>query len=193
MASHFFYAIYMKQLSKYWMSVLIRGIIAVLFGLVALFAPGIALQFLVLLFGAFALVDGIVAFFLGMSAKSAAFMFEGAVGILVGLYIFFFTAQALLIFLLLIALWAIATGILEIAAGISIRKHIADEIFLLIVGVISVIFGTWVFVQPAVSALAIAYIIGIYAIVFGIFLVLLAFKLKSFVPHTSSKKKNRRK
>ncbi len=182
----------MKQLSRYWMSVLIRGVIAILFGILAFSAPGLALQFLVLLFGAFSLVDGIVAFFLGMSSKSAAFMFEGAVGVLVGLYIFFFTAQALLIFLFLVALWAIATGILEIAAGISIRKHIADEIFLLIVGFLSVIFGTWIFAQPAISALAIAYIIGIYAVVFGIFLVLLGFKLKGYATHTSTKKKRKR-
>lgn len=181
----------MHQISKYWSSLLIRGIIAILFGIIAFAAPSLALQFLVLLFGAFALVDGIVAFFLGMSAKSFAFMFEGIVGVLVGIYIFFFTAQALVIFLLLIAIWAIATGILEIAAGISIRKHLADEIFLLVVGVLSVIFGVWIFVQPAISALAIAYVIGIYALVFGIFLVLLAFKLKGLAHHAPKKKRKR--
>lgn len=157
---------------------MIRGIIAILFGLVALFVPGLALEFLVLLFGAFCLVDGIVAFFLGMSMGEGIFMLEGLVGALVGLYVFFFTVQAALVLLLLIAVWAIATGILEILAGVSIRKHLGDEIFLLIVGVISVIFGAWIFMKPIASAIALAYAIGIYAVIFGIFLVLLAFKLK---------------
>ncbi|HVT00631.1 MAG TPA: DUF308 domain-containing protein [Patescibacteria group bacterium] len=172
----------MRDLSKYWSGVMIRGIIAILFGLVALFAPTLALEFLVLLFGAFALVDGVVAFFLGMSAKSGILMLEGIVGVLVGLYIFFFTGPAVLIFLLLIAVWAIVTGILEIMAGITIRKHLDDEIFLLIVGVISVIFGFWVYTNPIASAIAISWAIGVYAIIFGIFLLLLSHKLKSYLP-----------
>ncbi|HVZ67348.1 MAG TPA: HdeD family acid-resistance protein [Patescibacteria group bacterium] len=172
----------MKELSKYWTGVMIRGIIAILFGLVALFAPALALEFLVLLFGAFALVDGVVAFFLGMSTKSGVIMLEGIVGILVGLYIFFFTGPAVLIFLLLVAVWAIVTGILEIMAGVTLRKHLTDEIFLLIVGVISVVFGFWVYTNPIASAIAISWAIGIYAIIFGMFLLLLAHKLKSYVP-----------
>lgn len=179
----------MAQLQRYWKGILVRGIIAIIFGLFALFYPGFGLELLVLYFGAFALVDGIVAFFVGFSSKSAALILEGVIGILVGLFVFFFTLQAAYLFILLIGFWAILTGILEIIAAIELRKHMADELWLLLVGIASLIFGFYVFVNPLVSAAVIIFVIGIYALVFGTFLVGLSLTLKNSKKSSKKKKK----
>lgn len=183
----------MMNLHRHWKGILTRGIIAIIFGLIALFVPALGFQLLVLYFGAFALVDGVIAFLVGFHAKSGLLIFEGIVGILVGLYIFFFTVQALAIFLILIAVWAIASGLLEIIAGLELRRHIKNEIWLLFVGVVSVLFGVFVFINPIASALAITFVIGIYAIIFGLFLVALAYRVKDYKPKTSSSKKKKKR
>lgn len=183
----------MRELHKHWKGILVRGVIAVLFGLIALFTPALGFEIIILYFGGFALIDGIIALFVGMKLKSATLVLEGIVGILIGLYVFFFTLQAATIFLLLIGIWAIATGILEIIAGVELRKHIKNEIWLLFVGIISIIFGIFVFVNPIISALAITFVIGIYAIVFGFFLIALAMRVKDLKPLRSSAKKRKKR
>lgn len=183
----------MKKLGKYWAHILVRGIAAVIFGLFALFMPGMALQVLVLVFGFYSLLDGIIALVLGVDNKSGHFLLEGIIGILVGLYIFFFPAESIVVFILLIGIWAFITGAIEILAGLALRKHLANEIFLVAMGIVSVIFGVVLFMNPMIFALTIAYVIGIYALVFGILLILLALKLKDFAPKTSSPSKKKKK
>lgn len=183
----------MRELHKHWKAILFRGIIALIFGFIALFAPALGFEIIVLYFGAFAFVDGIVALLVGMKAKSTLLVLEGVVGIIVGLYIFFFTLQAMAIFLLLIGVWAIASGILEIVAAIELRRHIKNELWLLFVGIVSIIFGVFVFVNPIVSALAITFVIGIYAIVFGLFLVALAMRVKDLTSGSKSPSKKKKK
>ncbi len=178
----------MKQLHKQSGAILIRGIISVIFGLIAIFAPGIGLQLIVLLFGAFSFVDGLAAFFVGIGSKSFVMILEGIVGILVGLYVLFMTAQAILIFLFLIGVWAIATGVLEVIAGIELRKHIANEIWLLFVGIVSILFGILVFVNPIISGIAITFVLGVYAVMFGVMLIALSQAIKSFKPVRSKRK-----
>lgn len=183
----------MKQLHKQSGAILIRGIIAVIFGLIAIFAPGIGLQLIVLLFGAFSFVDGLAAFFVGFGSKSFILILEGIVGILVGLYVLFMTTQAILIFILLVGIWAIATGILEVIAAIELRKHIANEIWLMFVGIVSILFGVLVFVNPMVSGIAITFVIGIYAVMFGVMLIALSQAIKSYSPVKVKAKSSRRK
>lgn len=179
----------MKELHKQWKGILVRGIIAVIFGTIAIFAPSLGLELLVLLFGAFALVDGIVAFFVGFSTRSSLFVLEGIVGVLVGLFVFFYTLSAIVLFLLLVSVWAVVTGVIEIIAAFQLRKHIANEIWLFCVGIVSVLFGIMVFVNPVVSGIAIAFVIGVYAVFFGVFLSALAFRVKDYTPRSSSKKR----
>lgn len=171
----------MRQLYKQANTIMIRGIIAVLFGLIALFAPTIGLQILVILFGAFAFADGLVAFVVGIRS-SALLVIEGLVGILAGLYILFMTQQAVVVFLMVVGIWAIVTGILEIIAAIDLRKYIKNEVWMLFVGVASIIFGIFVFAHPLASALAITFIFGIYALMFGIFLMVFAQTLRDIKP-----------
>lgn len=181
----------MKELHNQWKGILVRGIIAIIFGIIAIFSPALGLELLVLLFGAFALVDGIVAFFVGFSSKSWLFVLEGIVGILVGLFVFFNTVSAIVLFLLLIAIWAVVTGLVEIIAAVELRKHIANEIWLFCVGIISVLFGIMVFVNPIISGVAIAFVIGVYAVFFGVFLIALAFRVKDYSPARSSSKRKK--
>jgi uncharacterized membrane protein HdeD (DUF308 family) len=170
----------MKQLHKYWMSIMIRGIIAVVFGVIAFMSPNFGIQLLVLLFGAFAFVDGLVALIVGLSTKEGPFVLEGLVGILVGLFVFFFTTPAVDLFLFVVAVWAFVTGVFEIIASVELRKYMNNEIWMLLAGIISVVFGALLFVNQDAFATIFIYIVGIYAFIFGIFLMALAHTAKNY-------------
>jgi uncharacterized membrane protein HdeD (DUF308 family) len=90
--------------------------------------------------------------------------------------------------LFLIGIWAIATGLLEVIAGIELRKHVANEIWLLFVGIVSILFGILVFVNPLISGIAITFVLGIYAVMFGVMLIALSQAVKNYKPTKSSKR-----
>jgi uncharacterized membrane protein HdeD (DUF308 family) len=170
----------LHTLTANWWALAIRGMVAVLFGLLTLFLPGITLVTLVLLFGAYALVDGVfnvIAFF-RVASHQWALLIEGVVGIFAGLLTFAWPAITAIALLYLIAFWAMLTGIFEIVAGIRLRKTIANEWLLLVMGVLSLLFGLLILFAPGTGALAIVLWIGAYALVFGVFLLALAFRLR---------------
>jgi uncharacterized membrane protein HdeD (DUF308 family) len=170
----------LHALTANWWALALRGLAAVLFGLLTLFLPGITLVTLVLLFGAYALVDGVfnvVAFFRAAS-HHWALLIEGAIGLFAGVLTFAWPAITALVLLYLIAFWAILTGIFEIVAGIRLRKVIANEWLLVALGVISLLFGLLILFAPGTGALAIVLWIGAYALVFGIFMLAFAFRLR---------------
>jgi uncharacterized membrane protein HdeD (DUF308 family) len=170
----------LHTLTANWWALAIRGLVAVLFGLLTLFLPGITLVTLVLLFGAYALVDGVfnvIAFF-RVASHQWALLIEGVVGIVAGVITFAMPAITAIALLYLIAFWAILTGIFEIVAGIRLRKAIANEWLLLMMGVLSLLFGFLILFAPGAGALAIMLWIGAYALVFGVFLLALAFRLR---------------
>jgi uncharacterized membrane protein HdeD (DUF308 family) len=170
----------LHTLTANWWALAIRGLVAVLFGLLTLFLPGITLVTLVLLFGVYALVDGVfnvIAFF-RVASHQWALLIEGVVGIVAGVITFAMPAITAIALLYLIAFWAILTGIFEIVAGIRLRKAIANEWLLLMMGVLSLLFGFLILFAPGAGALAIVLWIGAYALVFGVFLLALAFRLR---------------
>jgi uncharacterized membrane protein HdeD (DUF308 family) len=172
----------LQLLARRWWALALRGVIAVLFGLLTFFIPGITLISLVLLFGFYAILDGI---FDIVSAMKAPFhhwplLVEGIVGIVAGLVTFMWPAITAMVLVYLIAFWAILTGLLEIVAGIRLREVIANEMLLILMGVISTLFGILIIIFPGAGALAIIIWIGAYALVFGIILIALAFRLRSF-------------
>lgn len=185
----------MKELHKQWGSIFVRGIFAVLFGLVAMFWPTLGLQLLVLIFGAYAFIDGLIAFFIGFPSRSTALILEGVIGILVGAFVFFYTLQAIGIFLVLVAIWAIVTGLFEVIASFELRKHFKGEFWLLFVGIVSVLFGVMIFANPLAAGIAISIVIGAYALIFGLMLIALSLKLKNWKPSStrSSSKKTKKK
>jgi uncharacterized membrane protein HdeD (DUF308 family) len=174
-----------------WWVVLLRGIVAVLFGLLAFFLPGITLIVLVLLFGIFAIVDGILSFERAFSASSRdeSWIWPAVVGVLgiaAGVAAFVWPGRTALVLLYIIAAWALLTGIVEIIAAIRLRREISDEWLLVLGGVISVLFGLLVFARPGVGAIAVVWLIGFFAIVLGIQRIALAFRLRDWQAHPLS-------
>src|ERR1700691_901622 len=170
----------LHSLAANWWALALRGLVAVLFGLLTFFLPGITLVTLVLLFGAYALFDGVfnVMAFFRVASHQWALLIEGVIGIVAGVLTFAWPAITAIVLLYVIAFWAILTGILEIVAGIRLRKVITNEWLLLVVGVLSILFGLLILFAPGAGALAIVLWIGAYALVFGIFLLALAFRLR---------------
>jgi uncharacterized membrane protein HdeD (DUF308 family) len=174
----------LETLTRYWWAVALRGAVALLFGLLALIWPGITVIVLVALFGAYALVDG--AFALGTAIfgrRDGAggrgwLVVEGIAGIAVGILTFAWPGVTALVLLWLIAAWALVTGVLEIVAAVRLRREIQGEWVLALSGVLSVLFGIVLIVWPAAGALAVVFLIAIYAIVFGVVLLALALRLR---------------
>jgi uncharacterized membrane protein HdeD (DUF308 family) len=173
-------------LHRQWWLMLLRGIVAIGFGILTFVRPGITLQALVWLFGIYVFIDGILGAWLAIQGRKEVedwwvFLLWGLAGIVIGVLAFAkpdLTALALLFY---IAVWAIATGVLEIVAAVRLRKVISGEWWLILAGLLSVAFGVWLVAQPDKGALAVLYAIGIYAVVFGVLLVILAFRVRSFV------------
>jgi uncharacterized membrane protein HdeD (DUF308 family) len=140
---------------------------------------------LVWLFGAFALVNGLLSLILAAKApkgypRIGSLILGGLLGILAGLLTFVMPGITALGLLMLIAAWAIVTGIMEVVAAIRLRKIIANEWLLILAGIASVAFGVILFLQPAAGALALIWLIGAWALIFGILLIVLAFRMRNW-------------
>ena len=173
------------DLARNWWALALRGIAAMLFGLIALFWPPTAVVALVAVFGAYAIVYGIFnligAVRAGRSGQRwGALLFEGIVSLLVGLLTLFWPGVTALALVLFVAAWSLVTGVAEIAAAIALRKHIQGEWLLALSGVLSIAFGILLFISPMIGAIAIAIWIGAYAIVFGALLLGLGLRLRSW-------------
>jgi uncharacterized membrane protein HdeD (DUF308 family) len=164
-----------------WWALVLRGVAAIVFGILSYIWPGITFTVLVLLFGAYALWDGVFALvgaFRTQGDRRWSLILEGIVGIGAGLLTFFWPQAATFALIYIIAGWAVATGILEIIAAIRLREEIEGEWVLLLSGLLSVLFGIAIAIWPAAGLLAVTWIIGAYAILFGILLVVLGFRLR---------------
>jgi uncharacterized membrane protein HdeD (DUF308 family) len=173
------------ELSRNWWVFLIRGVAAILFGIGAFVWPGLTIAVLVLMFGAYALVDGIFAIIAGIAARNQVerwwmMVIVGLAGIATGVLTFLWPGMTALVLLYFIAAWAIVTGIFQIAAAIRLRKEIEGEWLLALGGIASVIFGVLLILMPGAGALASIWIIGSYAIIFGILMIGLAFRLRGW-------------
>jgi len=172
----------LHALAKNWWLLLLRGIAAVLFGVLALGWPGLTLLTLILLYGTFALVDGVVAIIAAVTGGAPAarwwLAIVGLLGIGVGALTFIWPGMTALILLFFIGGWALATGVFQIVGAIRLRKEIENEWLLILSGVISVLFGLGVLLYPGAGALALIWVIGAYAIIAGVLYIGLAFRLK---------------
>jgi uncharacterized membrane protein HdeD (DUF308 family) len=165
----------LHALAKRWWLILLRGVVAVAFGILAFAWPGLTLLTLVLLYGAFALADGVIALAAAVTGRGSAptwwLVLVGILGIAAGVVSFMFPSMTALILILLIGGWAIAHGIIEIAAAIQLRKEIQNDWLLVLAGVLSVAFGFLVIAVPGAGALGLVWAIGAYSILFGILLI----------------------
>ncbi|MDP1867753.1 MAG: HdeD family acid-resistance protein [Bradyrhizobium sp.] len=169
-------------LARNWWLLLLRGIAAIIFGMLAFAWPGLTLLTLILFYGAFALVDGVLAIVAAVTGGAPAprwwLAIVGLLGIAAGLLTFLMPGLSALVLLFFIAAWAIATGVMQIIGAIQLRKEIDNEWWLILGGVISVLFGVAMMLAPGAGALALVWVIGIYSVVLGVTFVALAFRLK---------------
>jgi uncharacterized membrane protein HdeD (DUF308 family) len=170
-----------------WKSLAWRGIIGVSFGIVTLLWPGISLAILVLLFGVYALFDGIAAIVLGTRDRarehSWALLLEGFAGIGLGLAIFLWTRMAAELLVVVIAFWAVATGILELFAAIRLRHELPGEVLLGFAGAASVLLGSAILFWPSAGAPMLTALLGSYALAFGGAMLLQAMRLRNMLRH----------
>ncbi|MGB8264821.1 MAG: HdeD family acid-resistance protein [Candidatus Velthaea sp.] len=172
-----------EQLASHWWLFLVRGILALALGLTVPFFPVAALITVALLFGAYAFVDGVVALIAAFRMSQAGgrwgwLIVEGIVGILVGAYVFFDPAAAILALSWLLGAWALVTGVMALGSAFSARRHVPNEWLWALGGILSIVFGIFVFFAPALGAWAIIYLISFYAILAGIIFIGLAFRLR---------------
>ena len=170
-------------LGRNWWLLLLRGLVAIVFALLTWAQPGVSLAALVLVFGIYVLADGLLGVWSAIAKRRDnrhwwLLLLWGLVGIVVGVMTFIMPGITGLVLLMYIAAWAVITGVLQIVAAIRLRKEIKGEWLMILSGLVSVAFGVLLFLQPGAGALAVAWIIAAYAFIFGVLLMMLAFKVR---------------
>ena len=170
-------------LAQNWWAIGLRGVFGILFGLIALFLPGATMLSLVLVFAAYAFVDGIFGIISAVRAarqheRWGVLVLEGLVNIAVAAIAVLWPGITVVAFVFLIAFWAILTGILELAAAIRL-EFLDGRGWLIFGGIVSVLYGALLIVAPMIGAVVLTWWLGAYALVFGVSLVVLAFRLRA--------------
>jgi len=176
----------LRALAENWWLLLLLGLVAIAFGVIAFFWPDITLMALTYLFGIYAIVDGIVAIWaafnapLGDAGPRWWLGLSGVASILAGIAAFAYTGMTTLVLLMVIAIWAIIIGIVLIWGAIELRKILDDTWLLGLTGALSIAFGVIMMAKPGAGAVALVWTIGWFAIVFGGLYIALAFQLRQF-------------
>lgn len=170
-------------LAEAWWLVLLRGIAALVFGILTLLQPEASVAVLLLFFAAYAIVDGVIGIWTAVANRQSqqrwwVLLLWGTVSVLAGVLALVAPAAVVFGVVITIAFWAIFTGVLQIAAAIRLRQEMTGEWVLIAAGALSVLFGALVLLQPALGLLSIMWLVAAYAILFGILLIALAFKLR---------------
>ena len=164
--------------SSTWGLTLARGLLGVILGIVAFVFPGITLTALVWLFGAYAILDGLAALAAAFSREHQRWwhLVEGMAGIIAGIVAFLFSGVTAVVLLFVIAAWAIVTGLFEMYAGFELRYELRDEWLLGLAGLISLVLGVVLIALPGAGLLAMVWLFGAYALLFGLSMLFLAFR-----------------
>lgn len=169
-------------MTRHWWVLALRGAFAILFGIVALVWPGITVFALVLLFGAYALADGVVAVTQAVRGTTGGprglLAASGIAGIALGVAALVWPGITAFILLMLIAAWAVATGVLEIVVAVALHRELRGEWVYVLTGAISLIFGILLFAWPVSGAIAVVWLIGLLALLFGAAMLGVAFRLR---------------
>jgi len=173
----------LRTLAQNWWALVLRGVCAVLFGLVAFAWPGITLAVLILFYGAYALVEGVLAVAWALVGRHGGsfpwgVLLAGLAGVVVGIWTFMYPGLTALALVYLIAAWAAVRGVFEIIAAFHLRKEIDNEWLLALSGLVSLGLGVLLFMAPGAGALAALWWIGAFAIVLGVLEIILGFRLK---------------
>lgn len=172
-----------KKLAKHWWAILIRGIVALLFAFLAFLATGFTLKLLLIFLGVYLLLDGLFAIIGALSATDHknwwVLLLEGIISIAAGIFVLAWPSLSLLILVYIVAIWAVITGIFEFIASLAASWAAPGKIFIGLTGVLSVILGIVIFAYPAMSIIAAIWLMGIYAFLIGISMIIFSIKLKS--------------
>ena len=176
------------MLARSWVVLLVRGLTAIAFGVLTWARPDITLTALVILFGVYAVIDGILAISTALAARHSrkfwwVLLLAGVVGVGVGIATFLTPGITALALLFYIAAWAITRGVLEVIAGFSVLDEVKGEWRFILAGFASVLFGVLLIMHPSTGALAVLWLLALYALVAGLLLVTLAFKMRSLREH----------
>lgn len=169
-------------LAKNWWLILVKGICALVFGMLALGWPGVTMVTLVLLYGVYALSDGVCAIAAALTGGTPAprwwLAVIGLVGIGAGIFTLLWPGITGIALLMFIASWAVVSGIFQIIGAVRLRDEIDDEWYLIASGVLSVLFGLLLVLRPEIGALSIVVVIGVFAVIYGFLQIFLALRLR---------------
>ena len=172
-----------RVMANNWWVPLLRGIAAVIFGLMALFWPGLTVYLLLIVFGAYAIFDGLMAVIVAFQRKSEddgwwTWALDGALSIIIGLMALFWPEATALALVIWMAVWAVVGGIFRIIAAFRLRAEIEGEWALGLSGLFLLIWGVLMAMIPAAGLLSIAWLIGLFALLIGVAMIALAFRLR---------------
>ncbi len=171
-----------NALGRNWWLLLLRGLAAIGFGVLAVSSPGQTLVTIIYFYAAFVLVDGAIALGAAITGREPVarwwLALVGVLGIATAVLTFLLPGMTALVLLFVMAGWAIAIGVAQIVGAIRLRKELDNEWYLILSGAVSLVFGVGVMLRPGVGAVALISLIGIYAIVAGVLYIGLAFRLK---------------
>ena len=176
----------MKELlARSWWMLALQGLVAVLFGLLALLWPGLTLLWLVALFAAYAIISGAVALYGAVTNRTMdkgwwLILLLGLVSVAAGVLAIFYPDLTALALVLLMGVNALFTGALQIAVAIRVRKAVRNEWLLVLAGIASIVFGGFVLAFPGAGALALVWLVSFYAVLSGVLLLSLAFRVKGW-------------
>ena len=173
------------SLARNWWALALRGVAAIIFGVLALVWPGVTLAALILLFGSYAIVEGVFNVIAAVRGRGEdqpwwALLLEGLVSIAAGIVTFALPGLTALALLYVIAAWAVVTGVFAIVAAIRLRRRMTGELWLALSGVLSIVFGVLTMLAPRAGALAVVLWIGAYAVVLGALLLGLSLRLRGW-------------
>jgi len=173
----------LELLSRNWWLLLLRGVAAIAFAVLSWAQPGLTLSALILLFGAYALVDGVLGIWSAFAARKKhrqgwLLLLGGLFSLAAGVATFVMPGVTALALLIYIAIWAIGIGAMQLVAAVRLRKEIEGEWLLGLNGLLSIALGAWLLAQPGAGILALLWVLAAYALLAGIVLVVLAFRLR---------------
>jgi uncharacterized membrane protein HdeD (DUF308 family) len=172
-----------EVLAQRWWAVGLRGILGIIFGLICLLTPGIALGAFVIVFAAYMFVDGVFAIISGIRAARSGeswglLILEGVADLAAGVIAILWPAITLVALVWIVAIWAIVSGALMLAAAFSLNLDYGRW-WLALGGIASIIFGILLIIEPFIGAVVLTLWIGAYAVVFGVLFLVLGFQLHS--------------
>jgi uncharacterized membrane protein HdeD (DUF308 family) len=171
----------LQRTTDHWWVFALKGVAAIAFAIVAFAWPGLTLAVLVLVWGSYALIDGVLSILAAFRTDQDhrwALVLGGIIGVGAGVATFVWPGLTALVLVYIIAFWALLTGVLELVAAWRLRAAIQNEWWMALGGLATVVFGILLIISPGAGALALVWLIAAYAVVFGIVLLILAFRLR---------------